>query len=135
MHHTEPDYIEVTSEMRERLDKFRDEHEGAEYGGVDEVVAGPGDDELREEVGLSGARAASDRTSDDKNSMARHFQLWQYPLHHRLRGWMSSVSPETYHPGWHLASCSLTDVTSLFRPVPTHLGPGGSEPRTLRIAT
>jgi hypothetical protein len=32
--HSEPEYAEITPELKARLEKFRDEHEGAELGGV-----------------------------------------------------------------------------------------------------
>lgn len=38
MRHSEPQYAEITPELRERLEKFRDEHEGDEPGGVGSLV-------------------------------------------------------------------------------------------------
>lgn len=34
MKHSEPEYAEITPELKARLEKFRDDHEGAELGGV-----------------------------------------------------------------------------------------------------
>ncbi len=34
MRHTEPEYVEITDELRERLEKFREEHKDDPIGGV-----------------------------------------------------------------------------------------------------
>ena len=34
MRHSEPEYVEITPALRERLEKFREEHEGDPLGGV-----------------------------------------------------------------------------------------------------
>lgn len=34
MIYSEPEYAEMTPELKARIEKFRDEHEGAEFGGV-----------------------------------------------------------------------------------------------------
>ena len=34
MRHTEPEYVEITDELRERLEKFREEHKDDSIGGV-----------------------------------------------------------------------------------------------------
>jgi len=44
MRHTEPEYIEITPEMRERLEKFRDEHSGDPIGNVANHVLFEDDD-------------------------------------------------------------------------------------------
>ena len=44
MRHTEPDYVEITPELKERLEKFRDEHEGEPLGGVGTTVLYEDDD-------------------------------------------------------------------------------------------
>ena len=38
MIHSEPQYAEITPELRERIEKFRDEHEGDALGGVGTTV-------------------------------------------------------------------------------------------------
>jgi redox-sensitive bicupin YhaK (pirin superfamily) len=38
MRHTEPEYAEITPELRERLEKFRDEHAGDPVGNVADTV-------------------------------------------------------------------------------------------------
>ena len=38
MRHSEPEYAEITPALRERIEKFRDEHEGDPMGGVGTTV-------------------------------------------------------------------------------------------------
>ncbi len=44
MKYSEPVYAEITPELKERLEKFRDEHEGAALGGVGTTVLFEDDD-------------------------------------------------------------------------------------------
>ena len=44
MKYSEPAYAEITPELKERLEKFRDEHEGAELGGVGTTILFEDDD-------------------------------------------------------------------------------------------
>ncbi len=44
MKYSEPEYAEITPELRERLEKFRDEHEGDALGGVGSSVLYEDDD-------------------------------------------------------------------------------------------
>ena len=44
MRHTEPEYADITPELQERLEKFRDEHENDELGGVGSEVLYEDDD-------------------------------------------------------------------------------------------
>ncbi len=44
MRHTEPEYAEITPELRERLEKFRDEHAGDPIGQVANTILYEDDD-------------------------------------------------------------------------------------------
>ena len=44
MRHTEPEYAEITPELRERLEKFRDEHTGDPIGNVANTLLYEDDD-------------------------------------------------------------------------------------------